>query len=321
MHDLPTRGSSSGMTSRVLAPWALASVLLLGGTSGCAPDAPFPEESLSLQSTAQPAMSLNGIELNGIELNGTNLNGTNLNGTNLNGLSAIGLNTPDFRAWFNQDVTRHAMLMKYVVQCAVPAGQQRTFMNPQTLTTYTWSGSLGLAPDWASGQPATTAELRIVSACLAAHVNPYGQHVSISVLGLDATGQPTPYTSEELESHGLREGCFFGDLFQNEPVLFVGNDGLSLRGGESTSRACAQGSTLPGCAPLVHVGQCEDICTRDASGTFYTSCTWNGVTYPPITTRVRQADLYSCGDGVCQVTERCGAGMSAASCGLDCGSC
>jgi hypothetical protein len=309
-----------------MAPWTLASVLVLGGVSGCAPDAAFSEASPSLQATARPVVTLNGTnlngyELNGIELNGIELNGTNLNGTNLNGLNTGGLNTPDFRTWFNQDVTRHDMLMKYVVQCAIPAGEQRTFTNPETNTPYTWSGVLGLAPDWASGQPATAAELRIVSACLAAHVNPYGQHVSISVLGWDATGQPTPYTAEELESHGLREGCFFGNLFQNEPVLFVGNDGLSLSGGESSSRACALGSNLPGCAPLVYVGPCEEVCTPDASGTFYTSCTWNGVTYPAITTRVRQEDLYSCGDGVCQVTEHCGTGMTAGSCGLDCGSC
>ncbi|WP_375772134.1 pentapeptide repeat-containing protein [Archangium gephyra] len=318
MHNLPTR--------------ALAAVLLLGGASGCAPEAsPLPEESLSLQVTAQPALNLNGTNLNGVDLNGTNLNGTNLNGTNLNGtnlngtnLNGLGtnaLNTEGFRAWFNQDVTRHEMLMRYMVQCAVPAGEHRTFTNPETHTTYTWTGVLGLAPDWAGGQPVTTAELRIVSACLAAHVNPYGQHVSISVLGLDATGQPTPYTSEELETHGRREACFFGNLFQNEPVLFVGNDGLSLSSAESTSRACALGTSLPNCAPLVHVGRCEDVCTLDASGTFYTSCTWNGVTYPPITTRVRQADLHSCGDGVCQVTESCGLGLTADSCLLDCGSC
>ncbi|HEX5750277.1 MAG TPA: pentapeptide repeat-containing protein [Archangium sp.] len=314
------------MKSRWMAPGALASVLLLAGASGCAPDAALSEESLSLETEARPVLTVNGIEfngieLNGIELNGTNLNGTNLNGTNLNGLDTSGLNTPDFRAWFNQDVTRHDMLMKYMVQCAVPAGESRTFTNPETNTPYTWSGVLGLAPDWASGQPVTTAELRIVSACLAAHVNPYGQHVSISVLGLDATGQPTPYTAEELQSHALREGCFFGNLFQSEPVLFVGNDGLSLSSVQSSSRACALGSTLPGCAPLVYVGRCEDLCTREASSPFYTSCTWNGVTYPAITTRVRQEDLYSCGDGVCQVTEHCGSGMTAGSCRLDCGSC
>ncbi|HZI05703.1 MAG TPA: pentapeptide repeat-containing protein, partial [Archangium sp.] len=160
----------------------------------------MPEESLSLQATAQPVLNLNGtnlngIDLNGIDLNGTNLNGTSLNGIELNGLGANGLNTAGFRAWFNQDVTRHELLMRYVVQCAVPAGEHRTFMEPETHSTYTWNGVLGLAPDWASGQPATPAELRIVSACLAAHVNPYGEHVSISVLGLAATGQPTPYTS------------------------------------------------------------------------------------------------------------------------------
>lgn len=57
---------------------------------------------------------------------------------------------------------------------------------------------LGLAPDWASGRRATTAEQQVVSACLAAHTTNSGVRMAISVLGTNGRGQPIPYTREEL---------------------------------------------------------------------------------------------------------------------------
>jgi hypothetical protein len=59
----------------------------------------------------------------------------------------------------------------------------------------------------------------------------------------------------------------------------------------------------------------------DATGTYYTSCTRNGVTYRPITSRIRTQDIVTCGDGICQATESCGNTNAASSCGVDCGSC
>jgi hypothetical protein len=69
------------------------------------------------------------------------------------------------------------------------------------------------------------------------------------------------------------------------------------------------------------VGNCGLFCTLDASLTYYTSCTYNGVTYQPLTTRMRPADVYRCGDGVCQRTESCGVGVNYNNCSLDCGAC
>jgi hypothetical protein len=72
---------------------------------------------------------------------------------------------------------------------------------------------------------------------------------------------------------------------------------------------------------MQYVGSCSQYCTRDATNTYYTSCTYGGVTYRPITTRMKAADLYSCGDGVCQATESCGTGTTPNSCAADCGAC
>ncbi|HSP78069.1 MAG TPA: hypothetical protein VLQ93_06045, partial [Myxococcaceae bacterium] len=156
-------------------------------------------------------MSLNGLSLNGLSLNGLSLNGLSLNGLSLNGLS-----TQEFSEWFNQDASAHEQLMRYMVLCAVPAGESRTYTNPATGLTHAWEGSLGLAPDWAGGTPATELEQQVVSGCLAAHANSYGLHVSISVLGRGADGVGIPLAPGELDTYAVKESCFFGNVFQGE---------------------------------------------------------------------------------------------------------
>jgi hypothetical protein len=246
-----------------------------------------------------------------------------LNGLSLNGLSLNGLSTSSFNSWFQADRTVRNEVMTYVVACAVPAGQSRTYTDTSTNTTYTWNGSLGLATNWASGNAATTAELQVVSACMAAHANKFGIHVLVSLRGLNGAGNPISVTSQEVTAYTVREACFFGNLFDGSTGTFGGNDGLSLNSSQSSPRVCG----LPGsgntsqCSPMAYVGSCSTYCTRDTTNTFYTSCTYNGVTYRPITTRMRPADIYSCGNGVCESTETCGTGTTPNSCAADCGSC
>jgi hypothetical protein len=50
---------------------------------------------------------------------------------------------------------------------------------------------------------------------------------------------------------------------------------------------------------------CKDICTKsNGSGSpYWTSCKYNDVTYQPLTTHIPPADIYTCGDGICQVSE------------------
>ena len=220
-------------------------------------------------------------------LNGMTLNGLSLNGLSLNGLSLNGLATETFSNWFGQWPVFNDMVMRYVVLCAVPAGASRTYVDPDTGRSYTWYGGLGLAPDWSNGSPASLAEQQAVSACLAAHANKYGLRIPVSLLGKTAQGQVIPYSASELATYFNREGS----------------------GGSES------------CAPLIYVGGCSSVCTLDASGTYYASCTYNGVTYRPLTTRVRAADVFQCGDGVCQFTESCGTGDTYDSCKLDCGTC
>lgn len=263
---------------------------------------------------------------NGLSTNGLSTNGLSTNGLSTNGLSTNGLSTNGFRNWFNQAPANAAAVMQYVVKCAVPAGQTRTFTNPLTGVTYTWPGSLGLAPGWASGLVATELEQEVVSACLAAHANKYGSHIPISVLGRAAGGTPISYTSAELSTYSEREACFFGNLFDGSGI-YAANDQDYLNWKESTSRACGLSSSASTseCPPIIHVGQCSSLCERAYNGTdpkpYYARCTYNGKNYRPITTRIRPQEIYKCGDGTCQFTEHCGTGTAYNNCQSDCGTC
>ncbi len=316
-------GLRSGMAGRGAGrkgmAWIVSSALALVGTTGCGvQELPTEDEAAALQTQGQDLQMDNGLSLNGLSLNGLSLNGLSLNGLSLNGLS-----TTDFSTWFNSNPEANDQLMRYVVRCAVPQGETRGFTNPNTGVVYSWSGALGLAPNWASGAPATLVEQQTLSSCLAAHANNYGLHVSISVLGRNSNEVTIPYSSDELATFAKKESCFFGNVFTDEG-LFAGNDRNSLAADESTSRPC--GLTGYGalsneaCSQVRRIGQCEDYCTLDASGTFYTSCTYNGVQYKPLTTRLLPQDIHHCGDGVCQLGESPGWGVTADSCLLDCGS-
>ncbi len=316
-------GLRNGMAGRVagrsVVGWVLTSALAVGATGCGVAELPYEEQGPDLRTQEQALVEENGLSLNGLSLNGLSLNGLSLNGLSLNGLS-----TTDFSTWFNGDPSHNSRLMRYMVRCAVPAGETRTFTNPSTGTVYSWPGLLGLAPNWSSGAPATVAEQQVISACLGAHANNYGLNVSISVLGRDASGSAIPFSSEELSIFSRKESCFFGNVFTNEG-LFGGNDRSALADDESTPRPCGLkgfgAKSNPACEQVKRIGQCEQYCSLDATGTYYTNCTVNGVQYKPLTTRIRAQDVQRCGDGVCQQGESCGFGITADSCLLDCGSC
>ncbi|MCP3058713.1 hypothetical protein LXT21_08015 [Myxococcus sp. K38C18041901] len=281
-------------------------------------------------------LRVHALSVNGLSTNGLSTNGLSTNGLSTNGLSTNGLSTNGFRDWFNQDPSTADAVMSYVVTCAVAAGQTRTFTNPVTGVQYTWLGSLGLATNWANGVGATPAEQQVVSACLAAHANKYGLHVPISVLGRVAVTNPNtpapaiPYTQAELDLYSEREACYFGNLFDGTGV-FAANDQPYLAAERSTPRTCGLASSATQqCPPITHLGMCATLCTparvTNANNVttdlpYYESCTHNGKTYQPITARIRPAEIYRCGDGVCQFTERCGTGTTALSCKADCGAC
>ena len=321
------------LTKRVTHTWSrsvVTTLVLLMSTAACGPmedvsaPAQAPTSTHAQELQGENGLTLNGLTLNGLTLNGLTLNGLTLNGPTLNGLTLNGLGTADFSNWFAQNASVNSMLMKYVVRCSLPTGASLSYQELASGTSYTWDGEFGLAPGWASGNRISVPEQQLVSACLAAHVNKYGLHVPLSVLGRTAQQEPIPYTSEEVQTFSRREACFFGNLFTGEGI-FAGGDGAALTASESSPRACgftsSEGVLVSECSPITHVQSCDTLCTLDPSGLYYTQCTYNGRTYLPLTTRLRTEDVYTCGDGVCQFTESCGTGNEANSCLSDCGPC
>ncbi|MFY0562952.1 hypothetical protein ACN28E_03825 [Archangium lansingense] len=311
-----TKTRRAGTTASTLQ--SLLGALLLTLAGGCGPvEEAAPHPPLALD-TASVGTSIQGLEDdNGLTMNGLTMNGLAFNGLAFNGLAFNGLASSAFSTWFQESPLTTSLFMKYLVRCAVPAGQSRTF-NDGGLT-YSWPGSLGLAPSWSGGAPATAAEQQVVTACIAALVNKFGRSVGVSVLGANAQGQLIPYSAAELSMYSLREACFFGNMFTDEG-LFVGNDQAPLAPWQSSLRACAlEGSDA--CPPLVHIGNCRDSCTLDPTGTYYTQCTRDGRTYRPITTRLRAQEVVVCGDDICQASESCGSSNRYDDCALDCGPC
>ncbi|GEJ59116.1 hypothetical protein [Anaeromyxobacter diazotrophicus] len=317
-------GFLQAATVALLLPAAACGPAASGGAAGT------PGSGLT-QIAGQPSLGpvLATCEVQMVEGNGLGTNGLTGNGICQNGLGAAGLDlanfdTASFASWFNANPATAEMVVEYAYRCAAPSGKSVTWTNPATGVAYTWTGGLGLAPSWAGGAPATETEQQLVSACLAALVNKYGVNVTIAVEGRTATGARIPLTQNELFDYPVREACFFGNLFTNDGV-FVGLDHWAWPDSISSVRACAIDRQAVGpsidCPPMYNVDYCWNRCTRDWTGTFYESCTFNGVTYKPLTTRIALSDVYRCGDGVCQISEHCGTTDSADSCRSDCGLC
>ncbi|MDY7228184.1 hypothetical protein [Hyalangium rubrum] len=269
-----------------------AAVLLLVGAPGCGPEE-FPKESEegALESQSQELVSDNGFTLNGLSANGLSANGLSFNGLSFNGLSANGLASAEFASWFAQDPILSTMVMTYLVRCAVPAGQSRSYTDAETGQSYSWNGALGLTPGWSNGQPASFAEQQVLTACLLAHVNQAGANLNISVLGRSAVGQPIPFTPHELLSYPVQEACFFGNLFTQQG-LFFGVDRLPLNGAIHTRACTVSGGSDSSCAPIEYAGSCWQHCQADLlAGPSYKTCTYNGVTYRALSTRMRRQDF------------------------------
>jgi hypothetical protein len=255
---------------------------------------------------------------------GIGANGMAPNLLGIQGLNPSSLTDDHFRAWFAADPAVANSLMKYLVKCSLPTSMGMDFEYGGI--TYVWNGQLGFAPHWAAGEPIPEDEQQLVSACMAAHSNRYGVHVAISVLGQFTNGNAIPVSDDELSTYSVTEGCFFGNLFRHDGVFSGSDRPMALTDDESSLRACAlpdrTGSGASSmCSPIQYAGSCRDICQPDPSNLYYLNCSVNGKTYRALTTRIMRDVEYTCGDGICQVTESCGTGSSFNDCGLDCGPC
>lgn len=110
-------------------------------------------------------------------------------------------------------------LLKYMVSCALPAGESVAIT--MSGTKYAFQGALGLVPGWVD-RPMAEEEQRKLSACLAAHTNFFGKPVQISLRSDDpAAPDGLQTTAQEREEFPFFEGGFFGNYFITHPVGYV----------------------------------------------------------------------------------------------------
>jgi hypothetical protein len=96
-------------------------------------------------------------------------------------------------------------VIKYMVKCAYPDGQTLV-KNDQYGNSYTFYGSIGIAPELATGCDLDCQEK--ISACMLAHVNNSGQHIAIWMVGPDPG---IGWGGSDL--YPYQEGAFFGNIF------------------------------------------------------------------------------------------------------------
>jgi len=152
-----------------------------------------------------------------------------------------------------------------MARCALPAGQSLTKQD-QNGVSYTFPGVIGIAPEALNGTCDLDCQERI-SACMLAHVNNSGQHISIWMVGPDpgigwASSPLYPY----------QEGAYFGNIFAApwQGYYCAGND---MASGEVPGRL---GSPL---ASNVYVdkygagGLCKQPSACTVTNNGYTNCT------------------------------------------------
>lgn len=215
----------------------------------------------------------NGISPNGLGDNGLNSNGLNGNGLNGNGLKALGAVTA-FKDWLGcsgTTYTQRLKVMQYLAGCALALGDSMTVTNSCGVKS-TFGGHLGLASNWTTRAPYES-ERRKVSACLLARVNTAGQHVQLSMRGVNIR-----VTYTESQNFPVYEGAFFGDIFSTTGVKKLNCRGDRWR---NNGRTCEKDPTS--CAQ-VGIGSCSSYCTKvpNAAGSEDLNCSYNGVTYPAV---------------------------------------
>ena len=199
----------------------LAVLLATCCVAACVQEAPAGVASTDDALESTNGFTMNGFTMNGFTMNGFTMNGLSLNGFTMNGFTMNGLSLPNGLSSTTGLMTTSGgrQVVKYMVKCAYPDGQSLV-KKDQYGTSYTFYGSIGIAPELAAGPCDLDCQEKI-SACMLAHVNNSGQHISIWMVGPDpgiGWGSSTQYP--------YQEGAYFGNIFASpwQGYYCAGND-------------------------------------------------------------------------------------------------
>jgi hypothetical protein len=141
-------------------------------------------------------------------------------------------------------------LASYVVKCALPSDRSVEKIDAEG-KAHTFRGSLGVASEWESGSCGESCQ-EWMSACLLAHVNLTGKHVSLWF-----TSDHPSVDLGTSKDYPLEEASYFGNLFSSSPEAHVcyGRD-VATR--PIPGRVCTNDSGCPYSAPYaLSGGSCE----------------------------------------------------------------
>ena len=231
-----------------LAP--VAAVLAFSLT-GCF--APGLEDGEDVASATQADESTNSLTANSLTANSLTANSLTANS-----LTANALTDPAARA-----------VLKYIVGCALPAGQSIDLVIGGT--SYHYDGQLGLAPSWGVDQGSSGDDgenrsacdskcIEAVSSCVLARVNYLGQMVPISVRGAGLTAAPS-----EASAYPNMDGTYYGNIFTSPQIRYA----CLPPGVTQLTRVC--GPSLNGCV-VTSQGPCDQVCGKMKSDGSYKHC-------------------------------------------------
>ena len=263
MH-LASRIPSYARSSLATCSSLLALTVCLTGCTGTAAD---PGEDVG---SAHQAME----DMNGLSMNGLAMNGLAMNGLTMNGL----MQTAAIQTTLVNDPLAQ-MFLSYVVSCALPSGQTMVPSYLVGLTSYSFAGNLGLAPQWTiEGGSCDTTCQNWISACAISRVNALGQHVPLSERG---NNPGLALAAGEAALYPHREATYFGNVFaspQKRYACRAAGDDQTLIG-----RPCGNGSDVSACAITV-LGDCNTVCSvHNADGSFGSCTTPDGVFQQAVT--------------------------------------
>ena len=194
------------------------------------------------------------VTTNALTANALTANALTANALTANALTANGLRDPLAREF-----------LKYVVSCALPADQSISLAVDGT--TYEFSGSLGLAPEWGGSQGSCDESCqRWVSGCVLARVDAVGRERTISIRGENRALRPT---LREIIGYPVREASYFGNVFVEGQPRYL----CLAPGKTSDPRVC--GPSLDNC-PMTVVGSCAKDCAYEGVFDAYVDCSTSG---------------------------------------------
>ena len=180
------------------------------------------------------------------------------------------------------DTTDGQRLLKYAVQCALPAGDSlRTTHDGAPLVL---EGSLGLAPEW-KYQALPAPAQRWLTACILSRINAFGVPVQIDMRGDHPALRNL--TQEETQDYTYQEGAFYGNFFADPPAIYV----CRGHGGERAAptkklRVCTEPLNAPESSRcgMELTGECADRCEEDPTDHSFRKCAGGSTRYREVVT-------------------------------------